>query len=638
MREVLRKIPGSWWLGLALFGTLAVYWPGLHGGFLFDDYPNIVENKGVQPQHLAFSELARAALSSPSSSLKRPLASLSFAANYLLSGLNPFWMKLTNVVIHLLNGALVYLLSIKLLNASERSTSSRTGQQTHRIAAIIAAAWLLLPINLTAVLYVVQRMESLANVFVLLGLLGYCHGRQLMLEGRERTGLLLCSFSIASGTALGLAAKETAVLLPLYAVLIESFTFRFRRTESRADWRIAGLFFIVLVLPLTIGLVWQLPLILRPSTWASRDFTLVERLLSEARIVVDYIGWTLLPIPRFLSFYHDDFEISRSLFAPWTTALSLATLAVLAIAALALRRRHPLAALGIALFIGAQTLTATVLPLELIYEHRNYFASFGLLLVLIPPLCSSTASLPLARRTLLLGLLLLWTTQTATTAYAWGNPLRLSYEMAGRAADSPRAQYDLGRTYVALSKYDPDSPFTKMAYAPLERAAALPHSSILPEQALIYMNARMGRTVEDRWWDSLIEKLRARRPDAQDEGALGALTKCAIDQLCPLPPQRMVDAFLAALNHPAPRPRTLAAYSDYAWNVLQDRTLAEQLAADAVAAAPRESVYRITLIRMLIVQGKSVEAESQLAALSRLNVGGQLDNELRALETMLPKQ
>jgi hypothetical protein len=46
----------SWWLLLAAFiVTLAVYWPGLSGGFLFDDYPNIVDNHGVQPQNASFS-------------------------------------------------------------------------------------------------------------------------------------------------------------------------------------------------------------------------------------------------------------------------------------------------------------------------------------------------------------------------------------------------------------------------------------------------------------------------------------------------------------------------------------------------------------------------------------------------------
>ncbi len=40
---------------------------------------------------------------------------------------------------------------------------------------------MLLPINLTGVLYVVQRMESMANLFVLLGLIGYVAGRRRML-------------------------------------------------------------------------------------------------------------------------------------------------------------------------------------------------------------------------------------------------------------------------------------------------------------------------------------------------------------------------------------------------------------------------------------------------------------------------
>src|SRR5215469_10833857 len=88
----------------ALLLTAIVYWPGLSGAFVFDDYPNIVDNAGVQPSHANLSSLVSAALSSPSSEFSRPLASLSFAVNYLFTGLNPYWMKLTNLVIHLLNG------------------------------------------------------------------------------------------------------------------------------------------------------------------------------------------------------------------------------------------------------------------------------------------------------------------------------------------------------------------------------------------------------------------------------------------------------------------------------------------------------------------------------------------------------
>src|SRR3984885_13655768 len=103
----------------ALAITAALYWPGLQGGFLFDDYPNIVDNHNVQPVDAKFSSLVAAALSSPSSQFKRPLASLSFALNYLATGLDPYWMKLTNLIIHLLNGLLVFLLSRVLLQSSE---------------------------------------------------------------------------------------------------------------------------------------------------------------------------------------------------------------------------------------------------------------------------------------------------------------------------------------------------------------------------------------------------------------------------------------------------------------------------------------------------------------------------------------
>lgn len=109
---------GWWLLVAALVLTAGVYASGLSGGFLFDDYPNIVENPGVHPQDASIASLTRAALSSPSSEFKRPLASLTFAANYLMSGLDPFWMKLTNVVIHLLNGLLVFLLARLLLRCA----------------------------------------------------------------------------------------------------------------------------------------------------------------------------------------------------------------------------------------------------------------------------------------------------------------------------------------------------------------------------------------------------------------------------------------------------------------------------------------------------------------------------------------
>lgn len=650
------------WVLLILGGmlTTAIYWPGLSGSFFFDDNPNIVDNKGVQPSNASLATLVNAALSSPSSDFKRPLASLSFAVNFLLTGLDPYWMKLTNLVIHLLNGCLVFLLARSFISLTQKTaTRDANGEQNAGfIAAVIACSWMLLPINLTSVLYIVQRMESLANVFVLLGLLGYVAGRKRMLaeaghtSHHVHTGLGICALSLALFTLAGLLAKETAVMLPLYAFIVEWILFDFRRPPSTApydseakDRRLICLYLIGLLIPLIAGLAWLLPSLSKPENWAARNFTLSTRLLTEARIVVDYIAWTLVPTPDALSFYHDNFIVSTGLWHPWTTLPSILVLIAIATSVPLLRRRWPLASLGLALFLGCHLLTATILPLELVYEHRNYFASFGLMLAVMPVLITGIpckTSQPwqrfiLARSTALITLVLLWSFETAITAIAWGSPLTLAETLAARVPDSPRAQYELGRTYIIYSQYDPRSPFTAMAYAPLERAAALPESSILPQQALIFMNSRMRLPLKDAWWNSMIAKLKSRQPSVQDESSLGALTECARSDKCNLPPDRMTDAFLAALSHPNPSARLLSMYADYTWNILDDDVLGLRMAEATVKAAPSEPAYRITLIRMLIAKGDLVQAHRQLDTLQEFNLGGRLNSDIDQLEQAMRK-
>ena len=718
----------SIWLLLAAFAlTTAIYWPGLSGTWLFDDYPNIVDNPGVHPAHMDVATLMSAALSSPSSEFKRPLASLSFAMNYFFGGLEPYGYKLANLAIHLLNGLLVFVLSHALLRslprqgipvakigarASHPDTSVKNNafaqfpafkgwargasQRAGVVAALIAASWMLLPINLTGVLYVVQRMESMANLFVLIGLIGYVMGRRRSLgygiasamdtasAGRDRhRAFLLCLLSITVPTALGVLAKETAVMLPFYALLVEWAIFRFAAVDRSGilvsgkvfDRRIIGMFLLIVVVPLIVGLAWLLPGIVRPANWATRDFTLGTRLLSEARIVVDYAVWTLLPTPHALSFYHDDFRISTGLLSPVSTVVSIGVLTALIALMLLMRGQLPLVSLGISLFLGCHLLTGTILPLELVYEHRNYFASFGLLLAIVPLLAAPgrhgmaqdetrgvdelpgladvqnvamktianraepkalvrTLPMALPRYTLLAGLMVCWAFLTALTAYAWGDPLRLADDLAARAPVSPRAQYELGRTYIIYSHYNADSPFTQLAYASLEKAAALPKSSILPEQALIFMNARMKLPLKDAWWDSMITKLKAHKPGVQDESSLDALTQCDREHHCDLPKQRMIQAYLAALSHPDPTARLMAMYGDYAWNILDDQSLGERMVANAVGKAPSEPAYRITLVRMLSAQGRTAEARAALLGLQPMDIGGRLDASMKQLRSL----
>jgi hypothetical protein len=682
MSWLIRFCRSAWfWLFLALLLTATVYLPGLSGGWLLDDYPNIVLNQAVQPADLGFTSLLNAALSSTASDFKRPLASLSFALNYHASGLDTHAMKLTNVALHLFNGLLIFLLAQALMRALV-SIGWAIGSERRLglTAVLIATAWMLLPINLTGVLYVVQRMESMANAFVLLGLLGYVSGRRRMLmsaDARSGTaGLLLCAFSVTVPAALGLLAKESAVMLPLYALLIEWAVFRARRsliaprdanelTAGQVDHRITALFVVFLALPLVIGMLWLLPRMFSPQVWATRDFTLSTRLLSEARIVLDYLHWTLLPSTSALSFYHDTFVISKGWLSPWTTLASVLALLVLLTITVWLRRRMPLAALGLSLFLGGQLLTATILPLELIYEHRNYFSSFGLMLALVPLLtapekpaahvgvstpATGTATFPehlvrqlvarrwngtapyaLLRHALLAVLLVAWGMQTALGAYVWGSPLRLTRALAERVPTSPRAQYDLGRSYSAYAGHDPESPFVPLAYTALEKAARLPKSSVLPEQALILLSLQLNRSVEDAWWDGMIAKLKARPPTVEDQSALRTLSICALEKRCDLPRQRMIDAYEAALAYPNPGAQLQARYGDYAWNILGNKVLGERMLAGAVQTDPSNADYLAAWITMLAAQGRMQEAGEALRQLESLNVGGRLNRTVEKL-------
>ena len=73
------------WLVVVLCAAAAVYWPGLSGGFQFDDTVNIEQNSLLRLRSLSPGALLAAATSSESGPLMRPLSMLSFALNRYLS-------------------------------------------------------------------------------------------------------------------------------------------------------------------------------------------------------------------------------------------------------------------------------------------------------------------------------------------------------------------------------------------------------------------------------------------------------------------------------------------------------------------------------------------------------------------------
>ena len=141
---------------------------------------------------------------------------------------------------------------------------------------VVAAVWLLHPIQLTSVLYVVQRMTSMAAFFVLLGLVVFVLGR-IRLESGRGHGLTLMFVGLAGGVGLGFLCKQNAVLLPFYAFLVELFFFRHEALARAARRRLYGFYAVTVVLPAVLAVV---GLVVAWDTIAAgyifRDFTPVQ--------------------------------------------------------------------------------------------------------------------------------------------------------------------------------------------------------------------------------------------------------------------------------------------------------------------------------------------------------------------------
>lgn len=604
---------------------LLVYWPGLHGSFIFDDLPNLVADPDWKVTSLDPREWHRAMTLGISSDIGRPLALLSFAINHYFTGLAPFPLKATGLAMHVLNGALVFLLCRRLFAVA---LARRPAEQMGTYAALMASlAWTLHPLQVSTALYIVQRMEVGAHTGVLLALLCYLQARHRQFERATSwpwfalTGLCVL---------LGLGFKETALLLPGYTLAIELCILRFRTAENSRSNALVATYVISVAAALTFFLTTLLPPLLQDTAYAFRDFSLSQRLLTQPHVLAMYLGQALMPIPNTLLFYYDNFPISTGLLSPPATLRGLILLLALAVSAYLARHRWPLVSLGITWFFIAHALTSNVFPLELVFEHRNYFALLGLIIASAQMLAWAGSRLHMdARRTLATLPVALLTTLCAIQAHTWGDPLRLATALATRNPDSVRASYDLGRIMLQRSGSDENSPLFAMAIKEFQHASQLPSSIALPEQALIIILSRSGKDVPTQHWDRLREKLTMRGVGPQEINAIYSILDCRQKGLCPIDDKQLLDTFLVALEQSPSSARLHSLYSGFAYNVLSEHELAITIMREAIALAPHNVQYRVNLARLLATSGKEpAELETLKSEIDALDAHGIYGAEL----------
>jgi hypothetical protein len=623
-------------LALLAFVVVCVmaYLPGLSGDFIYDDWGSVAGNSNIQIKEGTLAEWWRAALLFPSGTPPfRSLTMLTFAANYYIGGLDPFGFKLTNLCIHLLNGILLFI-ALRALFALRRAcatTLDSIGFNENLAAASIAGLWLLLPINLSAVLYSVQRLEALAATFIFLGLAWYLHARLRMWEGRG--GGISLWLSIGVCTGLGLLAKETAVMLPFYAALAEFCIAHGRTRGGRWSRPVLALYALTLLLPLLVGAVWMWGRYIGPGKLGASSFAFL-RLITESRVWIDYIAWTLAPSLDALTLYHDDIPLSHGLLDPPTTLISILSLVMLLGVALWQRKRRPLFALGVLWFFAGHLLTGTVIPLILAFEHRNYFSSAGLLL--------ASASLIALEGPLVRGKLRVAAVTVAALFYAgttwmraneWSDGLHLAMNDAMKRPNSSAAQFDYAQALLKVSMQTKTSEPANAALAVLDKARHLSGAGIHFEQSMITLLGESGYPAPDDVWGSLIDKLKRGKPDTNGIHALTRLNHCFQSKQCKaeqLP--QLATAYDAAFSHGRPSEGLLATHAEYAWHLANDRDRAEQDFRDALEQHPNDIAAQMNLAVVLIYQGKRDEAEAMIKSMERRNYLGALEGFVEPLK------
>jgi protein O-mannosyl-transferase len=435
---------GHWlgWLALLFLLNLLAYSDSFHAGWHFDDLSNIVNNRDIQIRSLSWDQLKHA-WSSRVGGI-RPIAYLSFALNYYVSGLEVLGYHLVNFALHIGNTILVFFVASRLSRRSHPTVSQRSRWLFSFFA---AALWSLSPVQTQAVTYVVQRMTVLAAFFVLLSFLFYLQAREARMGWHRWLGFAASAlFGI-----LAFGSKENSFILPALLLACEFLIFVGGRKERPWKPVLLG----ILAVLLFAGAIWHYwGLSERLSRdYQGRDFTLKQRLLTESRIVVTYLTQLALPLPSRLALHHE-IEYSNSPWSPPTTLLSMAVHAGLLFLAWRLRKTVPLVTFSIAWFYLNHLIESTVFPLELMFEHRSYLPSVGFFLVAAVPVLEVEKVRRRERwRVPVQAILIFFVLASAVLAYqrnrVWQDDFTLWRDNLEKYPNSFRVHDNLGTAYAA---------------------------------------------------------------------------------------------------------------------------------------------------------------------------------------------
>ena len=606
--------------------TACLYFPGLNGSFHFDDYPNIVNNLRLHLDSLHPIAIWESTWSGITGNLKRPISVLSFSLNTYFTGLNPGPMKITNLLIHLLCGLGITILSKQLIQFwFDKNETTKV----NIISLTIGAVWLVHPIQLTSVLYIVQRMTSLASLLTIFSIIAYCTVRTKMLSSN-------CKWYYFSPTVvlaiLSILSKEIGVLIPLFLLCIEIFVYKFNCYSEKDTKILYTLYFIVLVIPATILLSY---LAIQPEKilkYSLREFTLLERLLTETRVVVEYLKTIVSPNIFELGLLKDNIEISKSVLQPTSTLFSIILLLVLIIIPIFTYKKYPYIGFGIVWFLFGHSLESTIFPLELRFEHRNYLPSFGIIFTAIVTLhifFSRGNKLKYAYVLFSLWLIAL-STVTFMRASQWKNEYTLALYDVRRQPNSYRANLIMGSVYQSVYARTKETEIKDELYKEginyFQIAEDLQPETITPLLARSIFTCEHLKQIPKQDLQQIKLKIKSSALGPEPQNAITLFSKNVINGKCNITQMDFLQILYAALlNHRLKgkhKAQVLANLSGYFGTVVRDIDTAIKLLKEAVAETSVNMAYKIELSKLMLINGDYQSAISLIEELKKIDKYG----------------
>ena len=384
-------------LAICLLGII-IYSNTLKSPFVFDDEPNIVENKTIRKLSNYFS---------PSKLLEpRAIVDFTFALNYRVGKLNVFGYHLVSILIHILNGLLVYFLVLTILkqlagfsSSSNPSISESPDFSINTISLFAALIFVVHPIQTQAVTYTVQRYASIAAMFYMASVLFYLNARitqqsaknrgQIEKEQDEKSDKLkFLSFYVLSILCgmLAFLSKQNTASLPGVILLVEFLLIgrTWQQWKKKLPWFAMSLALWTLFVLYVSGLFsggFEGRNVLEDVSGLMKETKAVGRwqyLCTQFNVLVIYIRLLFLPVQQNLDYLY---PFKSGFFDSYTPIAFLFLVGLIALGTWHLKKR-PIISLAIFWFLITLSVESSIIPIrDALFEHRLYLPMFGFALI-----------------------------------------------------------------------------------------------------------------------------------------------------------------------------------------------------------------------------------------------------------------